>query len=67
MINFIKRFTEWMTLKKQLDIRYRTPPDFKDGEVWWCHIGENVGSEISGKSDFFTRPVLILKKYDPYS
>ncbi len=25
-------------------------------------MGENVGSEINGKSDLFSRPVLILKK-----
>ena len=67
MIQFIKRFTEWMTLKKQLDTQPRTPPDFRDGEVWWCHIGENIGSEISGKSRSFTRPVLILKKYNTES
>lgn len=39
------------------------PPLFKQGEVWWCSIGINVGSELYGKGDGFARPVLILKKF----
>ncbi|MBQ9017975.1 type II toxin-antitoxin system PemK/MazF family toxin [Candidatus Saccharibacteria bacterium] len=34
----------------------------RDGEVWWVGIGENVGVEINGKSEYFSRPVLVLKK-----
>jgi mRNA interferase MazF len=30
--------------------------------VWWCSVGENVGVEISGKGQDFTRPVIVLKK-----
>ena len=30
--------------------------------MWWCSLGENVGIEINGKSNRFTRPVLIMKK-----
>ena len=30
-------------------------------------MGENVGSEINGKSEIFTRPIFIFKKYDKYS
>ena len=67
MIQFIKRFTEWLTLKEKLNAIGYTPITFKEGEVWWCYIGENIGSEINGKSDVFTRPVLILKKYDAFS
>jgi mRNA interferase MazF len=67
MNQYIKRFAEWLKLKQQLEAQHRIPPIFKDGEVWWCYIGENLGSEISGKSNLFTRPVLILRKYDQYS
>ena len=36
---------------------------FHEGEVWWAAIGENVGVEIDGKSDKYSRPVVILKKH----
>jgi mRNA interferase MazF len=37
---------------------------FKEGEIWWCSIGMNVGAEIYGKGPKFTRPVLIYKQFD---
>ena len=30
--------------------------------MWWVSFGENIGSEVNGKSDRFSRPALILKK-----
>ena len=30
--------------------------------MWWASLGENIGSEINGKSDRFSRPVLVVKK-----
>ena len=60
----IKRFMEWIRLKSRLhDLPNASIPLFKEGEVWWCGIGDNVGSEINGKSSNFTRPVLIFKKF----
>ncbi|HAO64397.1 TPA: hypothetical protein DCQ44_00245 [Candidatus Taylorbacteria bacterium] len=63
----IKRFLEWIGLKEKLHTRNYQPPLFKEGEVWWCAVGENIGVEINGKSNNFTRPVLVFKKYDKYS
>jgi mRNA interferase MazF len=37
---------------------------FKEGEIWWCSIGMNVGVEVYGKGRKFERPVLILKKFN---
>lgn len=51
----------WNTLKKQLAARAHVPPS-AEGEIWWCSIGINIGSEVYGKGPRFTRPVLILKK-----
>ena len=31
-------------------------------EIWWTAVGENVGVEINGKSEYFSRPVLVFKK-----
>jgi mRNA interferase MazF len=40
---------------------------FREGEVWWVRLGKNIGYEANGKSREFTRPVIILKKYNQYS
>lgn len=63
MIIFIKRFVEWIGLKERLDTVSNTPPLFNEGEIWWCAMGENIGTEISGKNKSFSRPVVVLKKY----
>lgn len=65
--NMVKNFIEWMTLKAKIHTRESKPPFFKEGEIWWCHWGENIGTEMNGKGAPFTRPIFILKKYDAYS
>ncbi len=35
---------------------------FKPGDIWWCSIGLNLGSEALGKGSEFRRPVLVLRK-----
>lgn len=52
----------WDMLKTQLRNRENFP-FFKEGEVWWCNIGDNIGIEINGKGNLFLRPVLIFKKH----
>ncbi len=60
----IKRFTEWIQLKEKLhSVSYGKKPLFKEGEIWWCSIGDNIGSEINGKSKYFSRPVLVFRKF----
>lgn len=39
-------------------------PYFKKREIWWVHLGQNIGSEQHGKNEQFNRPVLILKKFN---
>ena len=64
MTEAIKRFKEWLGIKAHLDRKAHTPPYFSEGEVWWCHIGENIGIELNGKGTSFSRPILVFKKYD---
>lgn len=54
-------FDNWCHQKKQLHAITPTLV-FKEGEVWWCSVGANVGSEVLGKGPKFTRPVIVLKK-----
>jgi mRNA interferase MazF len=58
----MKRFLAWIGLKEKLHDTTHKPPLVSEGDIWWASIGENVGSEINGKSDLFSRPVVILKK-----
>ena len=59
---FIKRFFEWLRLKEDLDRKSHKPPLVSEGNIWWCHLGENIGIETSGKGNEFKRPVIIYKK-----
>jgi mRNA interferase MazF len=59
---FIKNFTDWFQLKPKLDDRNHKPPLVSQRDIFWCHLGENIGTEISGKSNLYTRPVIIVKK-----
>lgn len=63
-----KRFPEWINIKQDLHGKRILPPKVNEGDIWWISVGENVGSEINGKSKLFSRPVIILKKlsYDFY-
>ncbi len=58
----IKRFLEWLELKVKLNDLESEPPIVHERELWWISFGENIGSEIDGKSQLFSRPGLILKK-----
>lgn len=58
----MKKFLEWFRLKEQLHEKEHQPPMVSRGDIWWASVGENVGSEINGKSDLFSRPVIIFKK-----
>lgn len=64
----MKEFDAWNRVKKATDGALdETRPYFHDGEIWWVRLGVNVGYEIDGKSREFTRPVIVLKKYNQYS
>jgi mRNA interferase MazF len=58
----MKRFLAWIGLKQRLHEAKHDPPLVSEGDIWWASVGENVGSEINGKSDLFSRPVVIYKK-----
>ena len=56
-----KHFREWIEVKEKIHNTGRLP-DIKEGQVWWCAMGENVGIEINGKNKVFSRPILVYKK-----
>ena len=56
-------FQKWINKKIELHARLNTP-SFKIKEVFWCAMGENVGDEENGKSELFSRPVLVMRKFN---
>jgi mRNA interferase MazF len=63
MLKEILSLLDWLRIKILLRDR-RSRALFKEGEIWWCKVGMNVGAEIFGKGAKFTRPVLVLKKFN---
>ena len=61
-ISYVNLFLEWIGLKQKLHRGIQSPPLVSAGDIWWASIGENVGSEINGKSRLFSRPVIIFKR-----
>lgn len=57
----LKNFLEWIGLKEKVH-NSLGPKLFKEGDIWWCAVGENVGIEINGKGKMFSRPALVYKK-----
>ena len=51
----------WFEIKERRH-HQRKFQKINEGEVWWTAVGENIGVEINGKSEYFSRPVIIFKK-----
>jgi mRNA-degrading endonuclease toxin of MazEF toxin-antitoxin module len=58
----MERFVRWLRLKQALHQQKHKPPLISEGDIWWASIGENIGREIHGKSERFSRPVIVYKK-----
>ena len=55
------RFDEWNRLKKQLHHK-KEIIRFKELEIYFLSVGQNVGYESYGKQELFLRPVLVFRK-----
>ena len=62
-----KDFLSWFRLKPKLNNRNHKPPLISEGQIWWCHLGKNIGTEINGKTSGFNRPVIIYKKLSHFT
>lgn len=62
-----KDFDTWNNIKKEVENRVFPGDDFpfpKKREVWMCVLGKNIGFEQNGGGDNFSRPVLVIKKFN---
>ena len=61
-------FDRWNEIKKATDGADEAARlYFRESEIWWVRLGQNIGYETNGKSREFTRSVVILKKYNQFS
>jgi len=61
----MKDFDSWNELKKKIEAEKNDPEKFpKEGEVWMSNLGKNIGFEQNGSGDNFSRPILIVKKFN---
>lgn len=60
-----RRFNEWIEVKAKMHDA-ALMPKIREGEIYWCGFGENVGIEINGKNELFSRPVLVFRKFSQY-
>jgi mRNA-degrading endonuclease toxin of MazEF toxin-antitoxin module len=60
-----KDFDGWFSYHATLENKEPPIRGFNEGDVWRCILGHNIGHEIGGKSKFYWRPVLILRKFSP--
>ena len=62
-VHMSKDFDGWNRKKKTIEDK---PINHfvREGDVWWCSIGINIGSEQDGKNEEFQRPVLVIRKFN---
>ncbi len=58
-----KNFYSWHTKKSAINNLNRRPL-FREREIWFCYLGQNVGHEQDGVGENFLRPVVVLKKFN---
>jgi mRNA interferase MazF len=59
----VKDFRSWHSKKEKVD-KKDDRVFFHEREIWFAHLGTNVGFEQDGKGDNFGRPVVIFRKFN---
>ncbi len=58
-------FNLWNEVKKKINSTEVEPEKFpKVGEVWMSSLGKNIGFEQNGSGENFSRPLLVIKKFN---
>lgn len=59
-------FDFWNSFKKQIHIR-SSSIGFREQDILFMSVGQNIGYETFGKGEEFLRPVIVLKKFGTYT
>lgn len=58
----MKQFNKWNEVKKRTESK-KIIATFKERNIYWANIGENIGFEQNGKGEEFMRPLLVFRKF----
>ncbi len=58
----MQKYDQWNEVKKNINIA-ENEIFFKERDIFWAKLGENIGFEQNGKGEEFTRPIIVAKKY----
>jgi mRNA interferase MazF len=64
MLNISLEIIDWLKKHIQIENERDVIPDIHERDIFWCKIGYNIGFEQFGKGRDFTRPVLVIKKFN---
>ena len=56
------KLDKWNAIKKSIDTQ-KIIKKAQNKRIFWVCVGQNVGSEVYGKSGIFTRPVLVVNVF----
>lgn len=56
------KLDKWNAVKKSIDTQ-KIIKKAQNKRIFWVSIGQNIGSEVFGKSGIFTRPVLVVNVF----
>lgn len=56
------KLDKWNAVKKSIDTQ-KIIKKAQNKRIFWVSIGQNIGSEVYGKSGIFTRPVLVVNVF----
>lgn len=63
MLLMKKDFWRWHEKKRQIE-EEKARVFFHEREIWFAHMGVNVGFEQDGKGEDFGRPLIIFRKFN---
>ena len=58
----MNEYDRWNEIKKEINSKKQNLI-FKNRDIFWLQVGNNVGFETDGKGKDFLRPVLVLRKF----
>ena len=58
----MKKYDDWNRVKKKINEK-ETLITYKERDIFWANIGENIGFEQNGKGSDFMRPILVFRKF----
>lgn len=61
-----KDFVNWHEKKTIINNKTESDIFFSEREIWWTSIGSNIRYEQDGKHEDYSRPVLIIRKFNQY-